>query len=181
MKNGLAVATSLPLPVVGRLEVGEEGGDVLKVGARLRVGRDAARLAAPKPLARMHDSLAQEFASRTRLAPVLLEREIELQDHRPERLQFRGLGGVDAVARPDQKAEHKGKQQDDEASDRPDHPLRIGNCLNRQQPLQQEADEPADEGEDGDRRGSRDRSQGVRLPTPELSRLRRGPALSFGK
>jgi hypothetical protein len=77
----------------------------------------------------------------------LLKGEVNFQDQRPERLRFRVLVGVDAVTRPYEEAESQGQQQGDETDDRADHALRVGHILNWQQPLEEEADQSAREGQ----------------------------------
>ncbi len=172
----------LLLLVGGGVEAGEEGRYVMQVGAQLGVGRYAVRRrdTAPEAIARANDGVAQQIASAPCFRSVLLEREVELQNQRSQRLRFGVLIGVDAIARPDEQAEHQGQQQGDETDDRADHALGVGDMLNRQQPLEQGAEEPARKGQRGHDQASGERIQafaspgkGSSTPEPPIRRPRR--------
>ena len=69
----------------------------------------AQAVAAPEPLADARDQTTQKLPPRPRVGAVALEREIELQNDRAERLRFVDLLRVDAVARPDQETENEAR------------------------------------------------------------------------
>ena len=125
----------------------------MQIRAQLRIRRYADRPTAPEAIAGAHDRCSQQVASAIRFRPVLLKGEVEFQNQRPQRLRFGVLVGVDAITRPYEQAENQSQQQGDQADDRADHALRVADILNREQPLEEEAEQPAREGQQGHDQG----------------------------
>ena len=69
----------------------------------------AQTLTAPEPLPDARDQTTQELPPSPGVGAVALEREIELQNDRAERLRFVDLLRIDAVARPDQETENEAR------------------------------------------------------------------------
>jgi len=99
---------------------------------------------------------AQLRAARSCFRPKGVEREIELNDRAPDRLQLRLLSVEQAVARPDQEPEHQRQQRCVESDDGGDHAFGRGDVRSRQQRLQAKPGQRAHEGRDRYNRRSSD-------------------------
>ena len=94
---------------------------------------------------------------------------IELHD----RLQLRLLGGAQAVARPDQEAQHERQKRRDEANDVTNHASRFDGICGRQHRMRAEPGQRADKGRDRHNRGAIDENHGA-LPCRAATEDARG-------
>ncbi|MGA9850941.1 MAG: hypothetical protein WBQ45_25305 [Roseiarcus sp.] len=107
----------LSLFVVRRPERNEKGDHAMHILGHIGV-IDKAALIQVGGQARAYalHMLAQERAPELRLEAIGFGQEVEADDLTRNRLQLRLLGGVLAVARPDQEAQHERQKRRDEAT-----------------------------------------------------------------
>ncbi len=131
------------------------------------IGRRARGVVAPKLFVRPDEIGPQHAAGFIRRWPELAHFEIELERSRRKGLQFRLLGAVDAIGRPDEEAVDQHEQERELPDDAADHVAGlVERVALREDALKHEAEEAAqhDYAGDNDRDGERTHFRQSHLP-----------------
>ena len=118
-----------------------------------RRARFLKRISMRSPLCVAEETSARAFqrgpqagASRRRLGPILVEREIQFDHYRRKRLRLGLLGCVDREGRKDEETQDQRQQQSHEPDHRADRTLGFCQNLRWHHPLQEHADNAGPEG-----------------------------------